>query len=769
MGRPFDARSTAWGPASTGDLEVRSGEGDDGRMIRVPLVAVVCSLLVSASARTQVPEATADDLAPFDGDWLVHDVDRGARAYTRADGKELVLTNGIVQRVWRLTPTAACVALDELRTGRSLLRAVRPEARVVIDGESHDIGGLVGQPNHAYLLPRWVDQMKAPESAFRFVGFEVGKPVERLRWKRVRHHAPGATWPPKGIRLRLDFTGAPRDPGRDRSSGRVKISVHYELYDGVPVFVKWITIENDTSAAIEVDRLTPEILAVVEHSNPVEYREGVPLPIPTSLHVETDYAMGGFSHRNANRWVVHWRPDPQFGTQVNWAKKMPCLLEVEPTRGPHVLVNPGDRLDSFRVFELVQDSDDRERRALALRRMYRIVAPWVTENPLILHVVTVDGTIVRRAIDQAAECGFEMVSLSFGSGLNMENDHPDNHARFRRLADHAKEKGIHLGGYSLLSSRRIGPETDVKSPPGEKPTHGACPALTSEWGQAYLRKLRRFFDQTGFLQFTHDGSYPGDFDVTPRPPLQRGLDDSQWAQWRAITATYRWMRARGVYLRIPDYYFLQGGNECGMGYREVNWSLPRAQQVIHTRQNIYDGTWEKTPSMGWMFVPLTQYHGGGAAATIEPLDRHIDHYRRMIDSNLSFGVQAVYRGHRLYDTPRVRDMVKERVAWFKRHRDILESDLIHGRRADGRDVDWMLHVNPRLAEKGMLVVHNPLPDEVVKTLRVNVYYTGLHERLRAVGPDGESRVLEVERDFTVRIPVRVPGGGMAAYVFRDAD
>ena len=131
---------------------------------------------------------------------------------------------------------------------------------------------------------------------------------------------------------------------------------------------------------------------------------------------------------------------------------------------------------------------------------------------------------------------------------------------------------------------------------------------------------------------------------------------------------------------MPDHYFLSGSNKTGMGYREVNWSLPRDQQVIHTRQNIFDGTWEKTPSMGWMFVPLTEYQGGGAAATIEPLDEHLDHYERMLVSNLALGVQACYRGPRLYDTPHTGDAAALG-SWFKAHRDILESDLVHGRRA----------------------------------------------------------------------------------------
>jgi hypothetical protein len=547
------------------------------------------------------------------------------------------------------------------------------------------------------------------------------------------------------------------------------VSVHYELYDGLPVLAKWLTVTNECERTIELDRFTSEILAVVEYGNDVETREGVALLPPDVLHLETDYAFGGFTPRNANRLAVHWRPDPQFTSQVNYRLQTPCLIEVEPQVGPAQALEPGGMFESFRVFELVHDSTDRERRGLALRRMYRTVAPWITENPLILHVVSTDPGTVKKAIDQAAECGFEMVSLSFGSGLSMEDDAEGNLEKFRDLADYARRNEIHLGGYSLLASRRIRPDSDncinpdTGQPGGQ--TFGFCPALASGWGQDYFRKLRRFFEETGFLQFTHDGSYPGDLDAAPRPPLQRGVDDSRWVQWRIITDFYKWLRARGVYLRVPDYYYLSGSNECGMGYREVNWSLPRDQQVLHTRQNIHDGTWEKTPSMGWMFAPLTQYHGGGDAATIEPLDEHLDHYDRMLMSNLALGVQAVYRGHRLYDTPRVRDLVRRRVAWYREHRDILESDLVHGRRADGRDIDWMLHVNPRLETRGMLVVFNPLDQSARRTIRVPLYYTGLAGTVTMRPEGGDAIEVTLDRRETVRVDVTVPPRGFRWYLF----
>ena len=248
--------------------------------------------------------------------------------------------------------------------------------------------------------------------------------------------------------------------------------------------------------------------------------------------------------------------------------------------------------------------------------------------------------------------------------------------------------------------------------------------------------------------------------MTERLPLQAGEADSRWVQGQIANEFYRWCREQGIYINAPDYYFLNGTNKCGMGYREVNWSLPREMQLIHTRQNIFDGTWYKTPSMGWMFVPLTEYHGGGAAATIEPLNEHLEHYRQMMESNFAFGVQACYRGPRLFDTEQTQNLVADTVAWFKQHRDILESDVIHGRRPDGRQLDWMLHVNPQLETQGMLLVHNPTNRKIVRDLKIDLYYTGLQgECDMASQSQGVSR-LSIGDDHVAVVPVEVPPQGM---------
>jgi hypothetical protein len=104
-----------------------------------------------------------------------------------------------------------------------------------------------------------------------------------------------------------------------------------------------------------------------------------------------------------------------------------------------------------------------------------------------------------------------------------------------------------------------------------------------------------------------------------------------------------------------------------------------------------------------MHLPLTQYHGGGAAATYEPLAEHRADYALRLASLLGGGVTGVVRGTRLYDSPETMAVVQREVAFYKAHRAILDSALLPLRRADGRDWDGWIHVNPALPEAGLVV------------------------------------------------------------------
>ena len=175
---------------------------------------------------------------------------------------------------------------------------------------------------------------------------------------------------------------------------------------------------------------------------------------------------------------------------------------------------------------------------------------------------------------------------------------------------------------------------------------------------------------------------------------------------------------------------------------------------------MYDGTWEKTPSMGWMFVPLVEYHGGGEAATLEPLSQHLDAYEAHLAQNFGFGVQACYRGSRLYDGEETRAVVARWVGWYRKYRDILDSDVVHLRRPDARGLDGILHVNPRLSPCGMVLVFNPLDEEVEETLSLPLYYTGLTRTARIREGEGEVKEYNLARDYSIELPLRVGARGV---------
>ncbi len=561
------------------------------------LLAGLASAGEIAASVAALPPAPPFVFGEASSDWLVASPEVRAGAYRGAGDHEVVLDNGLIRRAFRLSPALATVALDSRMTGASLLRAVGPEALVTIDGREHRVGGLLGQPERAYLRPNFLPQMTADPEAFTCDDIEVGVPEASFEWKRVRH-AEDRPWPPPGVALRFGC----RSP--DPALAGVRVEVHYELYDGLPLFVKWLTVTNGTQREIVVDHFVGERLAFVEAESDVEKKGSGDWDRPP-LEVFSDYSFGGGNLRSANR-TTELATDPDYTSQVNYRLEMPAIVISRPPVGPAWPVAPGESFETFRTYVLVYDSTDRERRGLAVRRSLRTLAPWATENPLMMHVRRADSETFRAAVDQCVETGFEMIIYTFGSGIDMETEDPGEIDRIRSDVAYAHERGIEVGAYSLFSSRTIDPENDVINPSTGRPggtIFNNAPCLGSGWGERYLEKVKGFIEATGLDLLEHDGPYPGDVCASTSHPGHRGEKDSQWAQWRLSAELYAWARARGVYLNIPDFYFLTGSNKVAMGYREVNWSLPREQQVLLGRQNIYDGTWTKTPSMGWMFVP----------------------------------------------------------------------------------------------------------------------------------------------------------------------
>ncbi len=665
----------------------------------------------------------------------------------------------MLKRVFRLSPNLVCTDYTNLRTSRQMIRAVSEEARLKINGKEYRVGGLLGQQEKAYLLPEWLDQFTAGTLDFRYVSYELKAITQQLKWKNNfwTSREMGGT----GKMISFLFV-----PAVHELEG-LEVKVNYELYDGIPLIVKSLTIYNKGQKTFKIDRVVNEVLGMVEEESAVA-GELNQFKVPQGIYFETNYAFNNAMRYAQSDQTTHWKADSTYTSQVSYGKNSPVLLEIYPEKAPGINLAPSEVFNSVRTHELMMDNDDRENRGLAVRKMYGVVAPWTAANPIFMHLVSKKDDEVRNAIDQCAATGYEALILSFGSNLNMEDNTDKNLSRWKAMADYAHERGIRIGGYSLFSSRKISDQQDVIDPKTNKPggaLFGNAPCFGSVWGLNYRDHIQTFFTATGFDIWENDGPYAGDVCASVTHPGHKGLEDSQWRQMEIQKGLYRWLNEHGVYINAPDWYFLDGIHKIALGYKEANFKLPREQQKILNRQNIYDGAWEKTPSMSWGFVPLTEYGGGGAAATIEPLKDHLKDYEQLMMQYYGAGIQACYRGPRLYDTEETKQLVIRVIKWYKQYREILNSDVIHLRRADGRDWDGILHANPMLKTKGLMMLYNPLKETITRTIKVPLYYTGLTDAAKVREKEGKSVRHKLNRDFTIDLTFTIPAEDYTWFVF----
>jgi hypothetical protein len=92
-------------------------------------------------------------------------------------------------------------------------------------------------------------------------------------------------------------------------------------------------------------------------------------------------------------------------------------------------------------------------------------------------------------------------------------------------------------------------------------------------------------------------------------------------------------------------------------------------------------------------------------------------------------------------------MVIKAVNKYKKHRKILEGDITHLRRPDGRNIDAILHTNDETPGRMMLVAYNPAPERRSATLNFP----------DTLSPYKDIRVVDTETSKTWAIKPRTDG------------
>ena len=156
-------------------------------------------------------------------DWLIKPIQQKASIVQK--GSNVVLDNGLLRREFYLGKNLACYSYLNLSNGQQLLRAVQPEAKVVLNGKMYAVGGMEGQKERAYLRPEWLAQMKTGQEDFVFVGFSISDVKPFISWQRK-------TWASNhnqatGKQISFEFSS----PVAELKG--IHVFVNYELIDGL--------------------------------------------------------------------------------------------------------------------------------------------------------------------------------------------------------------------------------------------------------------------------------------------------------------------------------------------------------------------------------------------------------------------------------------------------------------------------------------------------------------------------------------------------------
>ena len=593
-----------------------------------------------------------------------------AAASAVVSGKELILENRYLRRVID-TETGRTVSIKD-GDGEEAISASCREGSFSADGIFHELSGPCRiRIMDGNLTEKKFDYAPRPCNTHPFP-----------------YPAPGKT-----AELFYDF-------------GPLEARLVYEIFDDMPLIRKTLYVKNNTGKTVVIDTAETEALVLSETGQ-------------LRLYLESDYTGSngtGFAtetsiFRDGNRVSARFDMGPDFDLQ------------------------DGETFRGMQVYELYCQSACFEHRMNEVQNMYRRAAPWVSEAPLFLHLISDDSQVLRDTADMLADIGFDMIIQSFGSGIDLESRDPAYIERVKRDYEYVHSKGIAIGGYTLAIIRDYQPMNHDCATDGDHTKISRC--LATKWSEGYWDQIMSFLAKTASDFIEIDGPYHFYTCTGNRPGqtehLHKGLADSRYCQWlKSTVGVGRRLRELGIYVNAPDWLYLSGTNKCAVGYEEIAFSQPRLTQILMNRIYNYKGTYHKTPSMGWSFLPIEEYHGGGDTAKFEPLTEHLAEYDWALAEAAASGVWPCVRGKRLFDSERCREVVKYWTDIIRRHRKLLNSNTVHayppkarGDLQTAEDMDVILQENCDTPDKLFLMVCNQTEEERTKTFLLPAFYTGL--------------------------------------------
>ena len=97
------------------------------------IMCVMCFATAVFGVETKINLLPKYKAITSEKDWLIDGSLYKADIYRSDDDENIIISNGLIRRVFKVGSNCGTIGFDNLMTGDSILRALSPEAEVVLD------------------------------------------------------------------------------------------------------------------------------------------------------------------------------------------------------------------------------------------------------------------------------------------------------------------------------------------------------------------------------------------------------------------------------------------------------------------------------------------------------------------------------------------------------------------------------------------------------------------------------------------------------------
>ncbi len=85
------------------------------------------------------------------------------------------------------------------------------------------------------------------------------------------------------------------------------------------------------------------------------------------------------------------------------------------------------------------------------------------------------------------------------------------------------------------------------------------------------------------------------------------------------------------------------------------------------------------------------------------------------------------------------------------------------------DIDCILHVNPKLKNRGLAMVFNPTSTNIARNLTLPLYYTGITNKATVLQEGGKGMEYLLDRDYQITVPIDMPATSITWFLIESDD